>query len=66
MRYSVSLSFIYEYLTFEYKICLHYKPLIFHTEIFGGMFFYVYILGFLVFVRLLDLHVGAARGVLLK
>ena len=34
----------------------------FPTEIFEGMFFYIYILGMLVDVRLLDLHFFALFG----
>jgi hypothetical protein len=60
------LIFIYEYLTFDYMICLQYKVLIFNTEIFWSLFFYIYIVAFLVAVRLLDVHVGAVWGVLLK
>jgi hypothetical protein len=40
------LIFIYEYLTFEYKICLHYKVLIFITEINGSLYFFIYIVAF--------------------
>jgi len=45
------LIFIYH--TFEFKICLHYKPYKFPTKTFGGMCFCIYILGFLVNVPLL-------------
>jgi hypothetical protein len=59
-NYCLSVYVLYTSVShFEYKLCLHYKLLIFHTEIFACMFFYIYILGFLVVVRLLDLHVGA-------
>jgi len=37
----------------------------FPTETFGGMFLCIYILGFILDVRLLDLNVGAGFGELL-
>ena len=54
------VNFIYS--KFEFKICLHFKLYKFPAETFGGIFFYIYILGTLVDVRLLDLHFFALFG----
>ena len=50
---------IFLYRKFELNSCLHYKFYKFPTETFGGMFLYIYILGILLDVRLLDFQVGA-------
>ena len=45
IRHDIS-NFLYT--TFEFTICLLYKPYKFPTEIFKVMFFYINILGFIV------------------
>ena len=49
----------------EVKFFLHQIPHKFHTEIFGGTFFYIYFSWFLLDIRLLDLNFVSVFGEIL-